>query len=84
MIQIDIAGPRLPQTFSIPPDDIRHMASGVMNECVTGPSEIGGFATSDLEFLTFWITNPENKLEDPFRMSHLSPHPSLYSVWRRD
>lgn len=78
MIQVDIAGPRLPQSFSIPPDQIRFIASGVMDDCVTGPHEIGGFATSDLEFMSFWITNPDTKLEEPFRRSHLAPPPSLY------
>lgn len=77
MIQVDIAGPRLPSSFSIPPDQIRFIASGVMNECVTGPHEIGGFATSDLEFMSFWITNKDTKLEEPFRESHLTPLPSL-------
>lgn len=78
MIQVDIAGPRLPSSFSIPPDQIRFIASGVMSECVTGPHEIGGFATSDLEFMSFWITNKETKLEEPFRKPHVTSLPSLY------
>lgn len=78
MIQVDIAGPRLPSSFSIPPDQIRFIASGAMSECVTGPSEIGGFATSDLGFMSFWITNEETKLEEPFRRPHLTSLPSLY------
>lgn len=72
MIQIDVAGPRLPKTFSIEPNTIRQMADEVLNECVTGPSAIGGFATSDLQVMKNWITAEETKLDQPFRMSHLA------------
>ena len=70
MIQIDLAGPRLPRTYDIIPDDIRHMADVVLNSCVTGPSKIGGFATSDLQVMNGWITAEETNLDRPFRRSH--------------
>ena len=84
MIQIDVAGPRLPQTFSIDPDTIRHMADEVLNECVTGPSATGGFATSDLQVMKNWIVAEETKLDRPFRMSHPTLHPSFWFASRKD
>ncbi len=84
MVQIDLAGPRLPQTYDIIPDDIRHMADEVLSSCVTGPFEVGGFATSDLQVMTGWITAEETKLDRPFRTSRSTLHPSMYFVARRD
>ena len=84
MVQIDLAGPRLPRTYDIIPDDIRHLADEVLNSCVTGPFEVGGFATSDLQVLTNWITAEETVLDRPFRMSRSILHPSMYFVPRRD
>ena len=78
MIQIDVAGPRLPQTYDFIPDDIRHMADVVLNECVTGPFNVGGFATSDLQVMRNWITAEETILDRRFRTSHLPLPPSLY------
>lgn len=70
MVQIDVAGPRLPRTYDIMPDEIRHLADVVLNSCVTGPFEIGGFATSDLQVMAGWLTAEETKLDRPFRESH--------------
>ncbi|KAM0805562.1 hypothetical protein BDR22DRAFT_884552 [Usnea florida] len=69
MVQVDLAGPRLPQTYNIIPDDIGHMASQVLSSCVTGPSEVGGFATSDLQVMNGWLTNAETRLDRPFPTS---------------
>ena len=77
MVQIEVAGPRLPQTFNIAPDDIRHMANVVLQECVYGAFDIGGFTTSDLQVMTNWIKAEETKLDRPFRMSHLILHSVL-------
>ena len=80
MIQVDVAGPRLPRTFDIAPDDIRNMANEVLNGCVYATPYIGGFATSDLSVMNNWITAEETKLDRPFRRSHLTHHPR--SSWR--
>ena len=77
MVQVDVAGPRVPRTFDMAPDDIRNMANEVLEECVYGALYIGGFATSDLQVMNNWITAEETKLDRPFRMSHLILHPSL-------
>ena len=77
MVQVDVAGPRLPRTFDIAPDDIRNMANVVLDECVYSALSIGGFATSDLQVMTNWITAEETKLDRPFRMLHLILHPDL-------
>ena len=71
MIQVDVAGPRLPATFDIAPNSIRAMADEVLNECVKGSSKIGGFATSDLQVMRNWITAEETRLDRPFRTSPL-------------
>lgn len=69
MIQVDLAGPRLPRTYDIIPDDIRALADVVLESCVAGPSKIGGFATSDLQVMSGWITAEETKLDRPFPTS---------------
>lgn len=69
MIQVDVAGPRLPRTYDIIPDEIRHLADEVLNSCVTGPFEIGGFATTDLQVMNGWITAEETELDKPFPTS---------------
>ena len=83
MVQIDVAGPRLPRTFDITPDDVRYMADVVLNSCVTGPFEIGGFATSDLQVMSGWITAEETKLDRPFRTFHSIFHPTIFRVRKR-
>lgn len=75
MVQIDVAGPRLPRTFDFVPDGIHLMADEVLNSCVAGPSEIGGFATSDLQVMNGWLTAEETFLDRPFRMYHPIEHP---------
>ncbi len=74
MVQVEMAGPRLPQTYDIIPNDIRDLAGVVLNECITGPSKIGGFATSDLQVMRGWITAEETNLDRPFRASPLILH----------
>ena len=69
MIQVDVAGPRLPATYNIAPNSIRAMANEVLDECVTGPDKLGGFATSDLQVMSGWITAEETRLDQPFRTS---------------
>ena len=77
MVQIDVAGPRVPRTFDIAPDDIRNMANELLEECVYGTLHTGGFATSNLQVMNNWITAEETKLDRPFRMSHLIHYFSL-------
>lgn len=69
MVQVDVAGPRLPLTYDIAPDYIRHLADEVLNSCIKGPFEVGGFATSDLQVMSGWITAEETKLDRPFPTS---------------
>lgn len=77
MVQVDVAGPRLPRTFDISPNDIREMATEVLDGCVNGPFNIGGFATSNLQVMENWITAEETKFDRPFRMSRPILHPGL-------
>ena len=73
MVQVDLAGPRLPQTYKIIPDDVIYMANQVLSSCVTGPFEIGGFATSDLQVMNAWLTAAKASLDLPFRTFRLIP-----------
>ena len=73
MVQVDLAGPRLPQTYTIIPDDVGRMASQVLSSCVTGPFEIGGFATSDLQVMNNWLTREESPFDIRFRTFRLIP-----------
>ena len=73
MVQVDLAGPRLPQTYQIIPDDVIYMANQVLSSCVSGPFEIGGFATSDLQVMNGWLTAAKTSLDLPFRTFHLIP-----------
>ena len=84
MVQVDVAGPRLPRTYDIIPDDIRYLADQVLNSCVNGPFDIGGFATSDLQVMDGWITAEETKLDRPFRTSHLTLHHTSSFTPERD
>ena len=77
MVQVDVAGPRLPRTFDIAPDDLRNLANEVLDQCVYGTLNVGGFATSDLQVMNNWITAEETKLDRPFRTSHLILYPNL-------
>lgn len=84
MVQIDMAGPRLPRTYDFIPDDIHHLANVVLDSCVTGSFEIGGFATSDLQVMSGWITAEETRLDRPFRTSHPTLLPSFYFALKKD
>ena len=42
---MEVAGPNLPPTFSIPPDEIKGMAGYVIQQCVQ--SGTGGFITKN-------------------------------------
>ena len=84
MVQVDMAGPRLPRTYDFTPDDIRHLADVVLQSCVTGIFNTGGFATSDLQVMNGWITAEETKLDRPFRTSHPTLLPSWYFALEKD
>ena len=73
MVQVDLAGPRLPQTYKIIPNDVVYIANQVLSSCVTGPFEIGGFATSDLQVMNGWLTAAKTSLDRPFRTFRLIP-----------
>ena len=80
MVQVEIAGPQLPQTFDYNPIEIRRRAFTLLDRCVTGPNKIGGFATSDAGDMQNWLTAPGIRLNQPFRTSHveISPLPILH------
>lgn len=82
MIQVELAGPRLPTTFEFIPNDIIEMAQRIQGECVQGSTYFGGFMTSDMAVLKSWIVSAESELSKPFR--RFSNHPRLIRKRQRD
>ncbi|KAL8798690.1 MAG: hypothetical protein Q9200_007721 [Gallowayella weberi] len=58
MVSVEVAGPHLPQTYSLIPDVVQSLASHVINECVGKDGRSGGFATLDLGRLIDFVLNP--------------------------
>ncbi|KAL8796583.1 MAG: hypothetical protein Q9182_007338 [Xanthomendoza sp. 2 TL-2023] len=70
MVQIEIAGPRVPKTFPIVPDTIRLIATYLLEgACHKDDSYGGGFITGDLNDLVQWLISPEGELDKPMRKS---------------
>ena len=68
MIQIEAAGPELPEIIYIAPDRLVSMADWVLTNCVRSPGgAIGGFITSDLSALEDYITTPGINLDERYR-----------------
>ena len=66
MIQIEAAGPELPEIIYIAPDRLVSMAEWVLTSCVRA-SALGGFITSDLSALEAHITTPGVNLDARYR-----------------
>lgn len=67
MIQVEMAGPRVPSTFDIAPDEIRNLANLVFIQCGKGEDPTGGFLTTDMSYMKQWITSEEFAFETPYR-----------------
>lgn len=67
MIQVELAGPRLPKTFEFVPNNVIDMANRIQGTCVQGISYYGGFLTADFPVLRNWIINAETDLNKAFR-----------------
>ncbi|KAL8703547.1 MAG: hypothetical protein Q9201_003277 [Fulgogasparrea decipioides] len=65
MVQIEIAGQRIPPSVTLVPDKIKRMATRVLETCVKQTSYIGGFLTGDLNGVKQWITASEGDLDKP-------------------
>jgi len=63
-----MAGPRVPSTFDIAPDEIRDLTAWVFNHCLRGPeATTGGFVTTDMSYMKQWITSEEFAFDSPYR-----------------
>lgn len=71
MVQVEMAGPRQPPTVTLVPNDIKAMATRVLETCTKKTSYIGGFLTSDLGGMKQWLTSSEGDLDRPMRESSL-------------
>ncbi|KAL8725966.1 MAG: hypothetical protein Q9181_006225 [Wetmoreana brouardii] len=69
MVQIEMAGQRIPSTVILVPDKLKRMATRVLGTCVKQTSYIGGFVTGDLYGVKQWITAPEGDLDKPMPYS---------------
>ena len=67
MIQVEAAGPELPEIIYIVPDRLLSMAEWVLSSCVRDSAAIGGFITSDLTALENYITSPGINLDQRYR-----------------
>ena len=67
MIQVELAGQRLPKTFEFVPDDIINMAQKIQSSCTEAGTSYGGFVTDDMEIMKHWIVSFESWLSRPFR-----------------
>lgn len=67
MVQVEAAGPRIPQTIEIVPTEIRNMAEQVLEFCTQGTELIGGFLTSDMTAMKNWVVSADTNLDDYYR-----------------
>ena len=66
-IQVELAGPRLPATFGLAPQDVITMAKRVQSTCVRDTSYYGGFLALDMDVLKNWVVAEETNLDAPYR-----------------
>ena len=67
MISIDVAGPVLPTEMYFSPNEIRGMASWVIQQCVSARAGMGGFITKDLNNMLSYLAVPTTAFTNPFR-----------------
>lgn len=70
MVQVEVAGERIPPVIRLVPDEVRTVASYIIEKCALesgGP--YGGFGTGNLGKIKEWIVSPEGDLDKPQRMS---------------
>ena len=71
MVSVELAGPTIPHTMNLIPNDIRGMAGWVIDQCVVDRTGSGGFVTKDLLNLIRYVVDPATDINAPFRMSTL-------------
>lgn len=76
MIQVEAAGPDLPDFINIVPNRIISMAEWIFNNCVKVPKEhLGGFVTSDVTALEDYVSSGGFSLNKPYRKLQFFPLP---------
>ncbi|KAL8657518.1 MAG: hypothetical protein Q9226_001832 [Calogaya cf. arnoldii] len=89
MLQVGVAGKRMPGIWMVAPNTIRSMASRVLDHCAKDDGSYGGgFTTSSLTPMANWLSSqPDREMEvfDDFRMFkasfplfHSSSHDEQY------
>ncbi len=58
MISVEVAGPQPYQTYTLVPNQVRSLASHIINECVGRAGKVGGFATLDIGRLIDFVIDP--------------------------
>lgn len=58
MISVEVAGPQPYQTYTLVPNQVRSLASHIINECVGRGGKVGGFATLDIGRLIEFVIDP--------------------------
>ncbi|KAL8635204.1 MAG: hypothetical protein Q9228_007284 [Teloschistes exilis] len=77
MIQIELAGPQLPLTIDLIPNELKSMAAGVLETCTKKPRYVGGFLAGDLGPIRQWISSEPGDLDKPFPPSTAYPTVSI-------
>lgn len=67
MIQVEMAGQRVPPSIHLVPDDIRAITKELVEICVRGPNHIGGFAFGSLRNMKGWLASIGGDLDQPMR-----------------
>jgi len=62
-----MAGPHLPATVTLVPQDIIKMAEQVQGGCTKRTSYVGGWITADMSKLKDWVVAEETDLDAPYR-----------------
>lgn len=78
-MSVEVAGPTLPDTFTLVPDTIQSMAAQLVNECVGRSGRQGGFATFGIGKLIDYVVDPSTDLEAYRKLQH----PWVYRFRRR-
>ena len=74
MIQVEAAGPNLPEQIRIIPNRLVSMAEWVFANCIRGSDHIGGFITSDLRPLENYVIADGTSLDLPYREFEFTPY----------
>ncbi|KAL8941141.1 MAG: hypothetical protein Q9211_001948 [Gyalolechia sp. 1 TL-2023] len=76
MVQVEMAGPRIPPVVHLVPDDIRVVSSYIIETCaLEGGGPLGGFGTGNIREMEQWLATLEGDLDKP--MPYYTAFPTI-------